>query len=1146
MVYEIYSLGDANYLAAIMNAIAALGGNGTYSSLMSLSVLMGVLIIAFQAVNNGGGRFDIQVFVLSIVLYQVIFLPKASVMIYDTYTGSARQVDNVPFGLAWIGSTLNTVSYGITRRMELAFSTPQMTTNGFAGALSTMLNAQRIDGLGIADYGCTASPAPTTNYVALNQQDRSCSISQSVSNYIGDCVVRAIGRGDRTAADIYRAERVIDALRTDYTERKTTLRIGGAQPMPPSGWEYTCKDAYDILKGRLETSQFNNSFNEFLKGRFGEQDPTAALGQAMTALSNAAYNAQDFALNMALRDAVANGMTVYANQNDAMMAAAMIGPGAAQRNVQWSAEATLFSKLIRPLITFFEGMMYATAPFVAFLLGLGTFGLKVALKYLYLPIWVSLWMPVMAICNLYVNMIAQGRMAAFEVGAAGSYTSMAGSVVMFSSLTDWLGTASMLASSVPALTMSLLFGGAVAMSSLAGRLQSGDYTNEKLAAPDVASPAAALSVQSAMTASPSTGTNKTGIEGSLPSINTAAVTQAGQAQLSSIEQGNERRLSNAYNTVASEAMKTSGSLASIGSVDRNAAGQRDEKLSETQAAMTERFMAAGLDLKQAQIATNAASISAGATGSGGGSSSASGMLKSLIGTLGLGGTSNDQKREDFTKAFQDSQKIASSTKYDDSTGGSYLERYAAGLSNRDTQQALREAGVTSGQQLSDAGTRSITERQQFTDTLANTQAFTAQSGATPLATAKLLSSREGQTAIDNALRTPGFGGQLNAEMQRQKEIIGPNASADPSVSKAMAATRALVAMATAGGETGQFAMTQLGKLGEAIGMTTPSKQQEMTANPDTLSWDLNNAPNPSDAGGASVTGAKAAQSGREAGLVANRTAPDVNPSNLDPDTRRQGNQAVSPISGDSPRQFADQAMAEARAAGLRANSGARTDLADEALGRITSGQYNPSGSGVAGIQRELSDLASVAQSGWGGLIGMAKSAIGSPEGQAQMAQLSTRLEDGINKAQENLEQLGIPPSTAREIAVSTAVSGISNALSSASGAASYQLEAAVKFFEGDTSSAADAMRQASGASALSYSNSTRVGEAFTEDAIRSYGLDRDSEQDAPKIKAIEQAGAAVQNGFDRGDFEKGQNAAAFSDIATMFSALDNQYSPSSP
>jgi len=517
MVYEIYSLGDANYLAVILNAVAAMGGDGTYQSLLSYSLLMGVLIIALQAIMNGGGRFDIQVFLLSIVVYQVIFIPRASVMIFDSYTGSARQVDNVPFGLAWVGSTLNLIGIEITRKMELAFSTPQMTTNGFAGALSTLLNAQRIDGLGIADYGCTNAPSPTATYISLTQQDRACSVTQAVSTYIGDCVVRAIGHGQRTADDIYRAERVIDALQTDYITTFTRIPLGGAQPMPPGGWEYTCKDGYDVIKNRMSDGGFTASFNEFLKGRFGEQDPTAALGQAMTALSNASYNAQDFAINMAMRESVANGL--YLNRNDAIQGAAMLTAGAAQRNVQWSAEATLFSKLIRPLITFFEGMMYATAPFIAFLLGLGSYGFKVALKYLYLPIWVSMWLPVMAICNLYVNMIAQGRMAAFETGSAAAYTSMTGSMVMFSSLTDWLGTASMLASSVPALTMSLLFGGAVAMSSLAGRLQSGDYTNEKLAAPDAVSPSAALSVSPTAQTDRIAGARAFGGDRILPSVN---------------------------------------------------------------------------------------------------------------------------------------------------------------------------------------------------------------------------------------------------------------------------------------------------------------------------------------------------------------------------------------------------------------------------------------------------------------------------------------------------------------------------------------------------------------------------------------------------------------------------------------------------
>lgn len=583
MTYEIYSLGDARYLAQVLNAVAALGGDGTYASLVSFSLLLGILIVAIQSIVGGGQKFDLQIFVVSVVAYQVIFVPRATVIVNDVYTGQAEVVGNVPWGLAFVGSFLNQVGYSITEKMEQAFSTPTMTTNGFGGALANLMNANRITSFGLADYGCDSSPPSDSvdSFNALSTAERKCSISKSVSAYVEACVAPAIRSGDLQASAIYNSNKAIEEMAVNYRALTTGIYIyAGSHTSgdpPADGWTVACADAYTAIKTRIDSTKDSGLMNNYLKGILGGDDPTVELGNSLLALSNSAYEAQDLMVNMAIRNAVQDGFTAYANRNDAVLASAMLTAGNMQRNVQWAGEATLFSRLIRPLITFFEALMFATAPFVAFLIGLGTFGFKLAMKYLYLPIWVNMWMPVMAIVNLYVNMVAQGRMGALDLGAAGSVISIAGSTAMYSSLADWLGTASMLASSVPAITMSLLFGGAVSMSAMAGRLQQGDFTNEKLTAPDVANPAAAMNVESTATVNRLTGPQATGSNAFLPSLSLdnqlrtqmsgqstvaeAALAQAGQTLGTQLTSGSARNLSTADLQKVSGALKGSSSEA---------------------------------------------------------------------------------------------------------------------------------------------------------------------------------------------------------------------------------------------------------------------------------------------------------------------------------------------------------------------------------------------------------------------------------------------------------------------------------------------------------------------------------------------------------------------------------------------------------
>jgi len=131
---------------------------------------------------------------------------------------------------------------------------------------------------------------------------------------------------------------------------------------------------------------------------------------------------------------------------------------------------------------------------LAFLIALGAFGMRLAGQYLLMAVWIQLWMPVLAIINLYINLVATQQMAALSGIAGFDPTSMAGLAQMQLDLADWLATGSLLAAMTPAIAMFLVWGGSVAATAVAGRLQSGDFIQEKATAPDVMQPAAALSL----------------------------------------------------------------------------------------------------------------------------------------------------------------------------------------------------------------------------------------------------------------------------------------------------------------------------------------------------------------------------------------------------------------------------------------------------------------------------------------------------------------------------------------------------------------------------------------------------------------------------------------------------------------------------
>lgn len=490
MTYDLYSIGDANYLVGVLNAVAALGGSGKYASLMSISLLIGLIFTAVKAIFSQ--KFELQNFLVAVVMYQVMFGVQARVIVNDVYSGAAMPVDNVPWGLAFIGSTMSGVGYDMARSMETAFSTPKMSTDGFGGALAMILNARRVDSFGPANFGCSAPVLDGP----VSQADRKCSLGKSIENYVRDCVGPGIQQGFLSAEAIEQAPidasasvaNAWQAMATPFQAISTTLTFG--DNVPPGGRPVTCVDAYSEISGRIDQASASPNFRKFVASRTGART-YESLDSAISAFGTASMGAQNFVLNQAVRNAYGRGLII--SQEDQANATVLMSQATDQRNIQWAAEASIFSKLIRPIMTFFEGFIYATAPFMVFLIGLGPMGMSLVAKYLYLPIWISLWQPVMAIVNFYVNYIAEGRLSAFQGAEGSTFISLSGSLTAFSSMQDWLGTASMLAASVPAITGFLLYGGSQAFTALTSKLQSGDFVNEKTASPDIVNPAAAIS-----------------------------------------------------------------------------------------------------------------------------------------------------------------------------------------------------------------------------------------------------------------------------------------------------------------------------------------------------------------------------------------------------------------------------------------------------------------------------------------------------------------------------------------------------------------------------------------------------------------------------------------------------------------------------
>ncbi|NLC22573.1 MAG: conjugal transfer protein TraG [Halomonadaceae bacterium] len=468
-MWEIYSVGDAAFMERILNALAMLAGTGNLEQVAAIGMVVGVVILGFQSIVQGGTGIRFQNLLVSWVIFMVLFGGGARVAVEDVYSGQVRIVDNVPQGVAAAGSMVSKLGYGITELFEQAFGEVQMTDTGFAFALETLANLRKVT-LNKAGLGSANSPTPGDD------------VWQSWNNYVADCTMVGVEQGEYSIEQINTASRsgtgnILAQLRFDSMAYGTKIEIAGA---PYSGF-MTCTDAYNTLYSYTH-STFRPALERKLSEIYGIQAAHVPdrIQSAFEALENSSIDSQNYMLATAMAPIFEWGLVNNEINFQRQASASMLHTAIQQRNDMWAAEQALFNTVVRPMMTFFEGLVYAIAPMMAFLVGLGPAGISLIAKYLMIMIWIQLWMPVLAIVNLYLHMSVSRKMVALQDHSAGNtpLDSFYGIYSLDQTLQTWVSTGGMLAASVPAITLMLIYGSAVTATSLAGRMSTGNVAAE--------------------------------------------------------------------------------------------------------------------------------------------------------------------------------------------------------------------------------------------------------------------------------------------------------------------------------------------------------------------------------------------------------------------------------------------------------------------------------------------------------------------------------------------------------------------------------------------------------------------------------------------------------------------------------------------
>jgi hypothetical protein len=220
---------------------------------------------------------------------------------------------------------------------------------------------------------------------------------------------------------------------------------------------YSC-EAFKTATGEFDDAAFAGSFNVI-----------------RDSIMTSDVELDKFLINRALMLPLSNLKASELGSGDALISA-VTQRASAQITANQALQQTMFEKMMLPLMTFFEALMYVAAPFAAILVAFGVGGLGMIGKYLIFALWVQLWKPVAAVGNMFVQMSVSGEMQnlnKFALDDGYSLASIANQPEVFDALQHWIGVGGMLVASTPAITLMLMYGSAVTASGLASRIDMG-------------------------------------------------------------------------------------------------------------------------------------------------------------------------------------------------------------------------------------------------------------------------------------------------------------------------------------------------------------------------------------------------------------------------------------------------------------------------------------------------------------------------------------------------------------------------------------------------------------------------------------------------------------------------------------------------
>lgn len=768
MDFTIISIGDINFLYEVLHVVAMLSGSsGGLAGLASIGALFGVIMVFMQSMMQGAKEVQIGHIFIALILYMCFFAPTTTVMLRDAYSLQTRFVDNVPVGVAAAGSMISQIGDGLASSFQTAYGSVSATGehDQYADALQKLSNLRS-----------QGNMVPIV--ASLNEAvGGGGSFDRSWSNYIRECTLTAVDLELRSLDDLMRGA-IPDVL--EFNSSLYTTQIyppGGAQTL-------ACDEAFSILKtmtesaiGKAEVARAVNASVNIVDNSGNPLTDYTRLTDHIQMLGFMLEEAQSYVTSSILEPIYYQAAEGRYRDFQDIASATALNQAIQQRNMQWAAEQSMFMVTVRPLMSFFEGLVYALTPIMAILVMVGGMGISMLGKYLMVLFWIQLWLPIISLTNKYITMSAGQKMITL-VDSTTSQMPLSSFYALSESarvMEHWIGVGGLLMAMTPVIALFVVSGSMYTLNSVAGSLKGADTFDEKMGSPDAVAPSAVMSGQSSYEHSVLTGVSSTGASSMMGSVSLGS----GMSSMVSSSQQQMEAAQQQFGSMISRGFKQGGSVdntmsrvASIGET----LGATQFSGTSTLDSLTERAVqSAGLTENQGDTVRGMLAL----TASGGGGLSSpggKGAIASIAGKLGLTASAVKEQLSASGVTSEEMQALDNALNFSSEEREALTNELAQRWEQADAERVSEALGIEDSEQFSQTATDLASASRAYQEASSYEEGFQDKRNLSYVDAGNYL-SRGGahqvaaKRQLDDYWNSAAIGGETRAEQQRLQRIM---------------------------------------------------------------------------------------------------------------------------------------------------------------------------------------------------------------------------------------------------------------------------------------------------------------------------------------------------------------------------------------